>query len=94
MTIEPSGNILVVEKIDKSEIKKSVIAMPDDVTERFWLMKVVAYGKSVRDIVKMDINVGDTVITSPMPAVDNEVIDPENPQLKLMSAQNILGRIL
>ncbi len=91
--IQPATNLVIVERVDVPQNNKGILLSPNNIG-RFWKVKIIAYGKSVRELTGIDINVGDIVISNPLPEVDKEEIDSEHPNWKLMESRQILARII
>lgn len=92
--LEPNKNSLVVVKLDEVAVRNESIVLADNFSNRFWKVKVIAFGKDVREITGIDVRLGDTLLCNPIPEIDREVFDPENKDHLLLAATQVHGRVL
>jgi len=92
MNIKPLGDRVLVEAIEAKDTVKGGIYIPDSAKEKPQEAKVIAVGPGKKDdngkLIPMDVQVGQTVLTSKYGGTEIKIDDKE---YKTLNASDILA---
>ena len=92
VSIQPLGDRVLVQPLEKDEIKKGGIIIPDSAKEKPQEGKIVAAGPGKRDnegkIVPMDVKAGDRILYGKYSGTEIKIDDVE---YLIMHQEDILG---
>ena len=92
MNIKPLGDRVLVKAIEAKEEMKGGIYIPDSAKEKPQEAKVIAVGPGKKDdngkLIPMDVQVGQTVLTSKYGGTEIKIDDKE---YKILNASDILA---